>query len=63
MFIDVYFLGKEVEVDVVVDGKDVLILIIVEYIEKVGVYLGDSYVFLLVKIVEVVYKEKMVSYV
>jgi carbamoyl-phosphate synthase large subunit len=40
--IDKYFEGKEAEVDVVSDGKDVLIPGIMEHIERAGVHSGDS---------------------
>lgn len=44
ILIDQYVLGKEVEIDLIFDGEDVFILIYIEYIEWVGVYLGDSFV-------------------
>ncbi|MCM3150422.1 carbamoyl phosphate synthase large subunit [Priestia megaterium] len=62
MLIDAYFPGKEAEVDVVADGKDVLIPTIVEHIEKAGVHSGDSYALLPAKTVEAAHKEKMGSY-
>ena len=40
--IDKYFEGKEVEVDAVCDGEDVLIPGIMEHIERAGVHSGDS---------------------
>jgi carbamoyl-phosphate synthase large subunit len=40
--IDKYFEGKEVEVDAVSDGEDVLIPGIMEHIERAGVHSGDS---------------------
>jgi carbamoyl-phosphate synthase large subunit len=40
--IDKYFEGKEVEVDAVSDGQDVLIPGIMEHIERAGVHSGDS---------------------
>ena len=40
--IDKYFEGKEVEVDAIADGKDVLIPGIMEHIERAGVHSGDS---------------------
>ena len=40
--IDKYFEGKEVEVDAVCDGTDVLIPGIMEHIERAGVHSGDS---------------------
>jgi carbamoyl-phosphate synthase large subunit len=40
--IDKYFEGKEVEVDAVSDGRNVLIPGIMEHIERAGVHSGDS---------------------
>jgi carbamoyl-phosphate synthase large subunit len=40
--IDKYLEGKEVEVDAIADGKDVLIPGIMEHIERAGVHSGDS---------------------
>ncbi|MDD5399165.1 MAG: carbamoyl-phosphate synthase large subunit, partial [Dehalococcoidia bacterium] len=42
VLIDKYFEGKEVEVDAVSDGVDVLIPGIMEHIERTGVHSGDS---------------------
>jgi len=40
--IDKYLEGKEVEIDAIADGKDVLIPGIMEHIERAGVHSGDS---------------------
>jgi carbamoyl-phosphate synthase large subunit len=42
VLIDKYLLGKEVEIDAVCDGEDVLIPGIMEHIERAGVHSGDS---------------------
>lgn len=42
VLVDKYVLGKEVEVDVICDGTNVLIPGIMEHIEKAGVHSGDS---------------------
>lgn len=42
ILIDKYFEGKEVEVDAVSDGTDVLVPGILEHIERAGVHSGDS---------------------
>ncbi len=42
VLIDSYLSGREVEVDAVSDGKDVLIPGIMEHIEKAGIHSGDS---------------------
>ncbi|MCO5177453.1 MAG: carbamoyl-phosphate synthase large subunit [Thermomicrobiales bacterium] len=43
ILIDRYLEGKEVEVDAICDGTDVLIPGIMEHIERAGVHSGDSY--------------------
>ncbi|MCR4436815.1 MAG: carbamoyl-phosphate synthase large subunit [Clostridiales bacterium] len=42
VLIDKYILGKEVEVDGICDGSDVLIPGIMEHVERAGVHSGDS---------------------
>ena len=42
ILVDRYFEGREVEVDAVVDGEQVLIPGIMEHIERAGVHSGDS---------------------
>ncbi len=42
ILIDKYIYGKEVEVDGICDGKDVLIPGIMEHVERAGVHSGDS---------------------
>jgi len=42
VLIDKYFEGKEVEVDAICDGTDVLVPGIMEHIERAGVHSGDS---------------------
>ncbi|MBQ7991044.1 MAG: carbamoyl-phosphate synthase large subunit [Oscillospiraceae bacterium] len=42
VLIDKYMMGKEVEVDAICDGKDVLIPGIMEHIERAGIHSGDS---------------------
>lgn len=42
VLIDKYFEGKEVEIDAVCDGDDVLVPGIMEHIERAGVHSGDS---------------------
>jgi carbamoyl-phosphate synthase large subunit len=43
ILIDRYIEGKEVEVDAICDGTDVLIPGVMEHIERAGVHSGDSY--------------------
>ena len=42
VLVDQYLMGKELEVDVISDGKDVLIPGIMQHIERTGVHSGDS---------------------
>ena len=42
VLIDQYIAGKEIEVDAIADGEDVLIPGIMEHIERAGVHSGDS---------------------
>ncbi len=42
VLVDKYLMGKEIEVDAVCDGKDILIPGIMEHIERAGIHSGDS---------------------
>ena len=42
ILVDKYIVGKEIEVDAVCDGKDILIPGIMEHIERAGIHSGDS---------------------
>lgn len=42
ILVDKYMMGKEVEVDAVCDGQDILIPGIMEHIERAGIHSGDS---------------------
>ena len=42
ILVDKYLIGKEIEVDAVCDGEDVLIPGIMEHIERAGIHSGDS---------------------
>lgn len=42
ILVDKYIVGKEIEVDAVCDGSDILIPGIMEHIERAGVHSGDS---------------------
>lgn len=42
ILVDKYLMGKEIEVDAVCDGQDILIPGIMEHIERAGVHSGDS---------------------
>ncbi len=42
ILVDKYLLGKEIEVDAVCDGEDILIPGIMEHVERAGIHSGDS---------------------
>ena len=42
ILVDKYIVGKEIEVDAVCDGTDILIPGIMEHIERTGIHSGDS---------------------
>ncbi|MDD7034635.1 MAG: carbamoyl-phosphate synthase (glutamine-hydrolyzing) large subunit [Firmicutes bacterium] len=42
VLIDQYISGKEIEVDAIGDGEDILIPVIMEHVERAGVHSGDS---------------------
>lgn len=62
ILVDKYLMGKEIEVDAVCDGTDILIPGIMEHIERTGVHSGDSIsVYPAFTITETV-KEKIAEY-
>ena len=42
ILVDKYMMGKEIEVDAICDGEDILIPGIMEHVERAGVHSGDS---------------------
>jgi carbamoyl-phosphate synthase large subunit len=42
VLVDKYIMGKEIEVDAVCDGEDILIPGIMEHVERAGIHSGDS---------------------
>ncbi len=42
VLVDKYIMGKELEVDAICDGEDILIPGIMEHVEKTGIHSGDS---------------------
>lgn len=42
VLVDKYIMGKEIEVDAICDGEDILIPGIMEHIERTGIHSGDS---------------------
>lgn len=62
ILVDKYILGKEIEVDAVCDGKDILIPGIMEHIERAGVHSGDSISVYPVQSLSDMVKSKIVEY-
>ncbi|WP_033829280.1 carbamoyl-phosphate synthase large subunit [Bacillus andreraoultii] len=62
VLIDRYITGKEIEVDAISDGKDVLIPGIMEHIERAGVHSGDSIAVYPPQNLSKTVKEKIVDY-
>ena len=42
ILVDKYIMGKEIEVDAICDGKDILIPGVMQHIERTGIHSGDS---------------------
>ncbi len=62
ILVDKYINGKEVEVDAVSDGKDILIPGIIEHIEHAGVHSGDSITVYPTQSLSATVIEKLVEY-
>ncbi|MBP3038704.1 carbamoyl-phosphate synthase large subunit [Bacillaceae bacterium Marseille-Q3522] len=62
VLIDRYVTGKELEVDAICDGKNVLIPGIMEHIERAGVHSGDSIAVYPSQSISKAVKEKLVTY-
>jgi carbamoyl-phosphate synthase large subunit len=62
VLVDRYILGKEVEVDAISDGRDVLIPGIMEHVERAGVHSGDSMAVYPPRQLSLVDKERILSY-
>ena len=62
ILVDKYLRGKEMEVDAISDGKDVLIPGIMELLERAGIHSGDSISVYPTNIIEQKYIDKMVEY-
>ncbi|EOS22873.1 carbamoyl-phosphate synthase large chain [Lachnospiraceae bacterium 3-1] len=62
ILVDKYLQGKEIEVDAVCDGKDILIPGIMEHIERTGVHSGDSISVYPAPTIGEEVKEKIVEY-
>ena len=62
VLIDRYVTGKEIEVDAISDGTDVVIPGIMEHIERAGVHSGDSIAVYPPQNISQVVKEKIIKY-
>jgi carbamoyl-phosphate synthase large subunit len=62
VLIDRYLTGKEIEVDAICDGKDVVIPGIMEHIERAGVHSGDSIAVYPPQSISAPIKAKLVDY-
>ncbi|MEH7333407.1 carbamoyl-phosphate synthase large subunit [Neobacillus drentensis] len=62
VLIDRYLTGKEIEVDAICDGKNVLIPGIMEHIERAGVHSGDSIAVYPPQTLTAEIKQKLVEY-
>ena len=62
ILVDKYVVGKEIEVDAVCDGEDILIPGIMEHIERAGVHSGDSISVYPAQSISEAIKAKLVDY-
>lgn len=62
ILVDKYLQGKEIEVDAVCDGTDILIPGIMEHIERTGIHSGDSISVYPASTIAVTVKEKIAEY-
>ena len=62
ILVDKYILGKEVEVDAICDGEDILIPGIMEHLERAGVHSGDSISVYPTQNVEKIHEDKIIEY-
>ena len=62
ILVDKYMMGKEMEVDAISDGEDVLIPGVMELLERAGIHSGDSISVYPTSIIEQKYIDKIVEY-
>ncbi len=62
ILVDKYMLGKELEVDAICDGEDVLIPGIMEHLERAGIHSGDSISVYPTQTIEQKHKDKIIQY-
>ena len=62
ILVDKYILGKEVEVDAICDGDDILIPGIMEHLERAGIHSGDSISVYPTQTLDKKYEEQIIEY-
>lgn len=62
VLIDKYLMGREIEVDAICDGEEILIPGIMEHLERAGVHSGDSITMYPTQNVSAAIKEKVLEY-
>ncbi len=62
ILVDKYMLGKELEVDAICDGEDILIPGIMEHLERAGVHSGDSISVYPTQNISKEHQEKIIEY-
>ena len=62
ILVDKYMLGKELEVDAICDGEDVLIPGIMEHLERAGIHSGDSISVYPTQTIEKKHQDKIIEY-
>ena len=62
ILVDKYIIGKEVEVDAICDGENILIPGIMEHLERAGVHSGDSISVYPTQNVDKIHEEQIVEY-
>lgn len=62
ILIDKYLMGKELEVDAICDGEDILIPGIMEHLERAGVHSGDSISVYPTQTIEKKHKDTIIEY-
>lgn len=62
ILVDKYILGKELEVDAICDGEDILIPGIMEHLERAGVHSGDSISVYPTQTLDLKYEKEIIKY-
>ena len=62
ILVDKYMMGKELEVDAICDGEDVLIPGIMEHLERAGIHSGDSISVYPTQTISEKHKQKIIEY-